>query len=31
MPNPLPPAPPRTIIRNAAWIVAWDEAVRPLF
>ena len=25
MPDPLQPAPPRTIVRNAAWIVAWDE------
>ncbi|HJU19418.1 MAG TPA: amidohydrolase family protein [Stellaceae bacterium] len=25
MPNPPQPAPPRTIVRNAAWIVAWDE------
>lgn len=25
MPNPLQPAPPRIIVRNAAWLVAWDE------
>ena len=28
MPAPLEPAPPRTIIRNAAWLVAWDDAVQ---
>src|ERR1700745_235551 len=28
MPEPLQPAPPRQIIRNAAWVVAWDEAAR---
>jgi len=26
MPEPLQPAPPRQIIRNAEWLVAWDEA-----
>jgi 5-methylthioadenosine/S-adenosylhomocysteine deaminase len=28
MPDPFQPAPPRTIVRNAAWIVAWDEAAQ---
>jgi cytosine/adenosine deaminase-related metal-dependent hydrolase len=28
MTDPLPPAPPRTIIRDAAWLVAWDEAAQ---
>jgi 5-methylthioadenosine/S-adenosylhomocysteine deaminase len=28
MPEPLRPAPPRQIIRNAAWLVAWDEAAQ---
>ena len=28
MPDPLEPAPPRQIIRNAAWLVAWDETAR---
>ena len=28
MPNPLEPAPPRQIIRNTAWLVAWDETAR---
>jgi len=28
MPDPLEPAPPRKIIRNAAWLVAWDEATQ---
>ena len=28
MPEPLPPAPPRQIIRNAAWVVVWDEAAQ---
>jgi cytosine/adenosine deaminase-related metal-dependent hydrolase len=28
MPDPLEPAPPRTIIRNADWLVAWDEAAQ---
>jgi 5-methylthioadenosine/S-adenosylhomocysteine deaminase len=28
MPNALTPAPPRTIIRNAAWLVAWDEVAQ---
>jgi 5-methylthioadenosine/S-adenosylhomocysteine deaminase len=28
MPEPLRPAPPRQIIRNAAWVVAWDEAAQ---
>ena len=28
MPEPLQPAPPRQIIRNATWLVAWDEAVQ---
>jgi len=26
MPEPLDPAPLRKILRNAAWLVAWDEA-----
>ena len=29
MPEPLQPAPPRQLIRNAAWVVAWDEAAQP--
>jgi hypothetical protein len=28
MPEPLQPAPPRQLIRNAAWVVAWDEAAQ---
>jgi cytosine/adenosine deaminase-related metal-dependent hydrolase len=28
MPEPLPPAPPRQIIRNVSWLVAWDEAAQ---
>jgi 5-methylthioadenosine/S-adenosylhomocysteine deaminase len=28
MPDPLDPAQPRKIVRNAAWIVAWDEAAQ---
>jgi 5-methylthioadenosine/S-adenosylhomocysteine deaminase len=28
MPDPPQPAAPRTIVRNAAWIVAWDEAAQ---
>jgi len=28
MPDPLEAAPPRTIIRNIAWLVAWDETAR---
>ncbi|MGB9648557.1 MAG: amidohydrolase family protein, partial [Stellaceae bacterium] len=28
MPEPLQPAPPRRIIRNATWLVAWDQAVQ---
>jgi cytosine/adenosine deaminase-related metal-dependent hydrolase len=28
MPDPLEPAPPRKIIRNAAWLVAWDETAQ---
>jgi hypothetical protein len=28
MPNPLEPAPPWLIIRNTAWLVAWDETAR---
>src|SRR6516165_7721578 len=28
MPDPLEPALPRKIIRNAAWLVAWDEAAQ---
>src|SRR5882672_4859396 len=28
MTNPLAPAPSRTIIRNAAWLVAWDAAAQ---
>ena len=28
MPEPLQPAPPRRIIRNATWLVAWDHAVQ---
>ena len=28
MPEPLQPAPPRQIIRNATWLVAWDEAAQ---
>ena len=28
MPDPLEPALPRKIIRNAAWLVAWDEATQ---
>ena len=28
MPEPLQPAPPRRIIRNATWLVAWDEAAQ---
>ena len=28
MPDPLEPAQPRKIIRNAAWLVAWDEAAQ---
>ena len=28
MPEPLQPAPPRRIIRNASWLVAWDQAVQ---
>ena len=28
MPDPLEPAPPRTIIRNADWLVAWDESAQ---
>jgi len=28
MPDPLESAPPRKIIRNAAWLVAWDEAAQ---
>ena len=28
MREPLQPAPPRQIIRNAAWLVAWDEATQ---
>jgi len=28
MPDPVEPAPSRKIIRNAAWLVAWDEAAQ---
>jgi hypothetical protein len=28
MREPLQPAPPRQIIRNAAWLVAWDEVTQ---
>jgi len=28
MPDPLEPAQPRKMIRNAAWLVAWDEAAQ---
>src|SRR5262245_19008255 len=28
MPDPLEPAQPRKVIRNAAWLVAWDEAAQ---
>ena len=28
MPEPLQQAPPRQIIRNATWLVAWDQAVQ---
>ena len=28
MPEPLQPAPPRRLIRNAAWVVAWREAAQ---
>jgi cytosine/adenosine deaminase-related metal-dependent hydrolase len=28
MPEPLQPAPPRQLIHNAAWVVAWDEAAQ---
>ena len=28
MPDPRRPASPRQIIRNASWLVAWDEAVQ---
>src|ERR1700758_3272640 len=31
MPEPLQPAPPRRIIRNATWLVAWDHAVQSHF
>ena len=31
MPDPLEPALPRKIIRNAAWLVAWDEAAQSDF
>jgi 5-methylthioadenosine/S-adenosylhomocysteine deaminase len=28
MPEPLQPAPPRRLIRNAAWLVTWDEGAQ---
>src|SRR5580700_1429271 len=28
MPDPLPPVLPRKIVRNASWLVAWDEAAQ---
>ena len=31
MPDPLEPALPRKIVRNAAWLVAWDEAAQSHF
>jgi len=31
MPDPLEPALSRKIIRNAAWLVAWDEATQSHF
>jgi hypothetical protein len=31
MPDPLEPAPHRTIVRHATWLVAWDEAAQSHF